>query len=157
MLQHRQGHHEGPLGGEFGLAALALAHAFADNPTGQFGIGLIPTILASVTVTPKLTGKFHVTCTVNVTNPTEDISALFLAVGHGGGTVDYTQGNPVTVPPSNTVNTSLTVEYGSGPLSGVTFPVGVPVEIDLIGIATVGGLILELPHDAQITVEELPN
>jgi hypothetical protein len=158
MLQHRHGHHEGPLAGDFALAALTLAHAFADNPTAQLPVDTTPTILASVIVTPKVTGKFHVTCTCNVTNPTEATIGLAIGVGNSPAPiVDYLQGGPITVQPQNRINNAITVEYGSGPLAGVTFPVGVPVQIDFIGVATDPGLIIAFLKDAQITVEELPN
>jgi hypothetical protein len=156
MLQHRQGHHEGPLSGEYGLIALALAHGFDDNHTGQLEVGSFATILASVTVTPKVSGKFHVTLTCLLTNDTEDDGDVIIGVAHNL-TTDYTQGSGVSVFGSSRVSNALTVEYGSGPLAGVVFPVGAPVTIDFIGIATIGGIFLAQPHDAQITVEELPN
>jgi hypothetical protein len=156
MLQHRHGHHEGALSGEFALAALALAHGFADSTT-ELSIQTTPTVLASVTVTPKVTGKFHVTCTVNVTNDGEVTNGVIIGVGHQPAIVDYIQNSFITVLGGDVVNDALTVEYGSGPLSGVVFPVGAPVTIRLFATAqSVGSLTIDT-HDAQITVEELPN
>jgi hypothetical protein len=156
MLQHRQGHHEGPLSGEFGISASLLAHGFNDNLT-VIPIQTTPTILASVTVTPRVTGKFHVTCTVDATNANESNNTFNIGVGHGSLTVDYTKGSAITVFGSSVVNNSLTVEYGSGPLAGTIFPLNVPVTLDLFGIGLALGLSVAAAHSAQITAEELPN
>lgn len=84
-----------------------------------------------------------------LTNGDGSTHGVTLKVGHGSGpTVDYTGGS-VTVEAG--VVRSGTVEFET-----TAFPIGVPVQIDLIGNAS-GPVVSVVPHAGQITVQELSN
>jgi hypothetical protein len=159
MLQHKGGQHEGALDGNFGLTATQLAHGFGDN-AGTIAVGTSPTRLASVTVTPTVTGKFRVTGTVvaqGVSFGAKDkITApptITLSIGDGNtGIPDYSATDGPSVPVGSNVTAAITAEYPN------PFPLGIPVELDLYGTASaLNSITVPNAHDAQYTVEELPN
>jgi hypothetical protein len=168
---HKPGHHE-PMEETIGILALQLAqslallaHGFGDNDTTVVIVGTGPTPLASVTITPQRTGKFQVTGAAIATNSDALAAHTFvLAVGHSS-TVDYSQNVGINlmaqsgVPPSQQAyeqSNAITMQYGSTQVP-LTFPVGTPVTLVLFGQASVAGQVFISPHQAQITVVELPN
>jgi hypothetical protein len=147
---HRPGHHE-PTQETIGLLALeiaqslgCLAHGFGDNGTAVIAVGTNPTPLASVTVTPQRSGKFQVTATAIATS-----GDFAIAIGHDS-TVDYSQSVGASL-----IN-AITMAYGSRQVPTI-FPVSIPVTIVLFGQASVSGQVFIRPHQAQLTVLELPN
>jgi hypothetical protein len=143
----------------------SLAHGFGDNDTTVVPVGMTPTAIASVTVTPARTGKFQVVGTAIATNGDPAAAHTFvLAVGHDA-TVDYSQNVGINlmaqVGPNPSQNAyeqadAITMQYGSTQVP-LTFPVGTPVKLVLFGQASVAGQVFISPHEAQITVVELPN
>jgi len=158
MRNHGVGHHSPQ---EETLAALAqntganlLVHASADTP------GLIKTngatwvVVAQVTVTPRVTGKFAMTGTIVVENGGEaGTLPLLLALGHAA-TIDYAQTNGVTTTATENESNAIVADDN---LTGVVFPLNVAVSIALFMSTSVGGanLIACAAHGAQLMVIEM--
>jgi len=155
---HAVGHHK-PIEetlAALGLASADIAHDSADNPAiVPVAAGPVPTILASVILTPKVTGKFAVSGSVVASNDAESGEKITLGVAHGAlpGANDYTADAGVLVPGGSTKPAAIDVQYGST-LIAMTFPLGVPVQIDLTGNASAGDISIPA-HGAQISVVEL--
>jgi hypothetical protein len=157
MLQHKGGHHEGGLSGEFGLGALQLAHAFAFN-AGPIVLGIAPTVVASVTVTPKVSGKFAIRANVNVNNTDTG------AAHHAALQVMIDAAPPfpalpaaITVDASGNASLGLEVESDGSLPSLPVEPTGVPVTISLLVTADIAALLGVAAQNGQLSVEELPN
>jgi hypothetical protein len=160
MHQHGFGHHEpaSSTTGPLAQTALLLAHGFGENPAPVGLNNLTQTVVASVTVTPLVTGKFRVTGTA-VIFETGIGTTGSLSIGHGlVPVIDYGPQPGVTLDSGGEVQTMIQAEYGSAAIP-TTFPVGVPVKINLMAIVSdVTGAPLNVPaHGAQIEVVELPN
>ncbi len=158
MLQHGKGHHEPSPAAELALAALQLAHGFADNGGAATPILAAGNIVTSVTVTPKVSGRFKLSASVVAHNLTDGGTTVGLQFGHAA-TADYPASpNDVTLTSAARVSLSLVAENGVD-LADYPFvaPLGVPVTFTLIATAGADGTIEAVAHGAQLTVEELPN
>ncbi len=143
--------------------ASLLAQGFADNPA-PVARANGDTILASVIVTPRVTGKFRIIGTVVMQysgnavapSPVYVRRTYELKIGHGvGPTIDYAPGAFVDLLASQNATgnntSSASIQFQTG-----AFPLNAPVQLDLI----VGGGNSDVTcpaNGAQITVEELPN
>jgi hypothetical protein len=158
MHQHGFGHHEPASSTTGPLSAIAslLAHGFADNPTDVPISNAAETVLTSVTVTPKVTGKFRVTGSAVINNPAlATAKSVLLSIGRGG-VADYSS-SQVSVPAGQiTIQTAVQAEYGSATTPTV-FPIGVPVTIQLLAEGSAASTLDAPAHGAQLQVEELPN
>lgn len=158
------GSYQPPLVPAAGSEAGQLSHGFGDNaspvnniaPGPPFGNG---NVLAFVTVTPKVTGKFRVAANVVMGNTSGANEGASIGISHGTGaapTLDYRQA-AVTIPNNQNTSMGLTMEYGSTQAPTV-FPTGQPVQINLMGFGGIGESNLNVAaQGAQITVEELPD
>jgi len=134
-------------------SGVVLGQGWADN-AGAVTVGEgVDTILASVFVTPQVTGKFRIIGTIGLQNA-DGLAQhnVTLKVGHGGGpTVDYTGGS-VSVPAGNVL------VYGAIQFdTTVAAALGVDSQLDIIGNAAGGSgvNVTTQPHFTQITVQEL--
>jgi len=133
-------------------SGVVLGQGWADN-TGAVTVGEgVDTILASVFVTPQMTGKFRIIGTIGLQNADGAQHNVTLKVGHGGGpTVDYT-GGTVSVPAGNVI------VYGAIQFdTTVAAALGVDSQLDIIGNAA-GGSGVNVTTQAnytQITAQEL--
>lgn len=138
----------------------AFARGWADNSANIEPGGTAATIVTSVTVTPKSTGKFRVTCTAVVQNATATFNEAIISLGHGptAGTVNYI-GNPCSMNAGNVnqqyVPVSVVADYDQL-TAPVIFPPGTPVQFNAIltlapGTAGVG----VLAHNCQLEVQEV--
>ena len=139
-----------------GGAAAALAREWADNPQGILVGSANGTTLASVTITPKVTGKFRVIITGVILSSLANRFTCW--VGHGPVDpvpVDYTSAiYQVPVAVSNDgVGFSLVVDLDKIAAPFV-FPVGVPVRIAVGGAGNLNGCSI-LASGVQIEVQEV--
>jgi hypothetical protein len=137
-------------------AALLFAHAWADNPAQVTLTTTDPTVIASASVTPKVTGKLRVIVTGNLTNsagmPTNVV--LSLSIGANATPAVYTQG-PANAPPSSSVWASLIVDLDKLP-SPPSTPVGTAVDVNAVLTVATAGVVDVPAHGMQIDVEEVP-
>jgi hypothetical protein len=163
MKTHRSGKNRFPTADPSeAAAALQLAHNFNDNGGTPTHVLDAPppsgTPIVTVSVTPKVSGKFKLSASVVADNvaQTPAIHTIALSFGHAG-VADYPiPPNPVDVPASGSAGASLDAESGSVLLPFVA-PLNVSITFDLFAIADVAGAIDIPAHGAQLTVEELPN
>jgi len=141
-----------------GSQALSLAHGWADNPT-DVAIGVGNTTVASVPVTPKVTGKFRVTATFTPTNTDTGVPHNIVPLlRHAGAppVTDYTPGTPTRLEVAAAGNEAIatgafTFEYT------VAFPVGQPVTLLLTLSDAASPGVTVFAHSAQLLVEEVGN
>jgi hypothetical protein len=139
-----------------GGGAAALAREWADNPQAIGVASAAGSTLASVTITPKVTGKFRVIITGVIFS---SVANYFTCrVGHGPidpVPADYTSGIyqvPVAVT-TDGVGFSLVVDLDKIAVPFV-FPVGVPVRIAVGGAGNIGGCSISA-GGVQIEVQEV--
>jgi hypothetical protein len=156
-IGRRHASHTYPNGSRGGIA-LALAHAMGDNAAIIPGVAVAGTVLASVTVTPAVTGKFKLSASVVATDGSSTPAHIGLAFGHSGVVPDYPAvPNKVGIDATDSEFVGIEAENGSAAYAFVA-PVGAPVTLNLIGFTTGGDGVVTIPaHGAQITVEELAN
>jgi hypothetical protein len=161
MRSHGNGHHSPQeetlamiaLGGG-GSGPLLAAHSSADNAALVTSSGTTPVVLASVTVTPRVSGKFQLVGTAIVVCASDSPTTQILGFGHAGVS-DYAQGG-YSVPGLSTSTPSLTADNH---LTGQVFPLGVPVTITFLLTTSVGGgtSLTVAAHNAQLSVVEMMN
>lgn len=137
---------------------MLLAHGFSDNGGAPTPIPVAGVILASVTVTPKVSGKFKLSASVAVQNNDDSAHHASLQFGHGGAGEYPPAPNTIQTfqNASSKVSLSLNAETGSTPYPFVA-PLNAPVTFNLFGFADIDGELVAPVHGAQFTVEELPN
>jgi hypothetical protein len=139
-----------------GGGATALAREWADNPQGFLVASGNGSTLASVTITPKVTGKFRVIITGVILSSLANRFTCW--VGHGPVDpvpADYTSAIykvPVAVA-NDGVGFSLVVDLDKIAAPFI-FPVGVPVRIAAGGGGDIGGCSI-LASSVQIEVQEV--
>lgn len=144
-----------------------LVHGWATNTVDK-GPALSVIIVASVTVTPAVTGKFRVTVTGYVNHITDVAPGNYDAVGiyvtHGGslGPGDFTQfigvaqATTTGVIPNdgnNLATVSYSFDYDRIP-SPIIFPVGTPVTFNVIMSDFTGSKFIAYANNIQIEVQE---
>ena len=133
--------------------ATALAHGMGDNAAIVPGVAVAGTVLASVTVTPAVTGKFAINASVVATDGSSTPAHIGLAFSISGNQYPATP-NKVGIDATDSEFVGLVAENGSTQYPFVA-PVGVPVTIQLIGFTTGGDGVVTIPaNGAQITVQE---
>jgi hypothetical protein len=119
----------------------------------------VPLIVASVTVTPRVTGRFVVTITASLQNDSDSNEAqVDVSVSHGGsvtpadfGPVDYVINDNGSGRQWGTV--AFVVDLGKIG-SPVIFPVGTPVTINAVFDVLQGQSVQWLDNAIQLTVTE---
>jgi hypothetical protein len=137
-------------------AALLFARAWADNPQQVTLTTTNPTIIASASVAPRVTGKLRVIVTGTLTSsagmPTNAV--LSLSLGGSATPAVYSQG-PANAPPSSSVWASLIVDLDKVP-SPPSTPIGTAVEVNAVLTVATAGVVDVPAHGLQIDVEEVP-
>ena len=158
MRSHGNGHHS-PI--EETLAALAIAaggggvHHSADNTAPVDSDGVTPVVLVSITITPAVSGKFTFVGSAIIENGADaGTYPAILLIGHGANVVDYTQGVGTSIPDTDIRSNSINADNN---LTGMTFPVGVPVTLllMLMSSAPATSSLVVPAHGAQLTVVEM--
>lgn len=155
------------IGGGSGPLALppgpvgSAAHGFGDNTLLVTLNGGVESVLAQVTVTPSVTGKFRVSASIVFENANNAGLFVQLRLGHNTSPVqdDYAPSSVgVLVPANGGAAMGIQAEYGSGAIP-TTFPLGTPVTLVVTGVPQGGaGTNITVPaHNAQFTVQELTN
>jgi hypothetical protein len=162
MRSHGNGHHSPQeetlamiaLGGG-GSGPLLAAHASADNAGIVTSSGTTPVVLASVTVTPRVSGKFQMVGTVLIDNTSDSTTLEVLGFGHAAGAGDYFQVG-YSAQALNTFPGALTADND---LTGQVFPLGTPVTLTFLLKTSVGGAtsLTVAAHNAQLSVVEMMN
>ena len=141
-----------------GLLPLAADNNHTGSPI-SISAGVDPgTIVVSVTVTPKATGKLCIWGTVVAQSTGEGGDTGNIVISHGAAPVagDF-DGASVTVPgPTNSSSQlAIYVEYGTtfGGSAQPAFPIGVPVQINL-AVGSVSGALEVLDKGGQLSVME---
>lgn len=138
-----------------------LAHDFADNGgPGSTDVSAAGVILASVTVTPRISGKFKLSASVVARNGDDARHTVSLQFGHGGVGEYPPSPNAVSVGTAGTVPTvfvGLEAENGVPFLYPFVAPLNAPVTFDLFAFADQDGHITVPRNGGQLTVEELAN
>jgi hypothetical protein len=130
-----------------------LARGWADN-AAPVVTGVAPVIVASITKTPRATGRFRVTVTGGGTDTGGGANEFTLSVSHGAAATpaDYTQGSHATVGAAGKADVALLVDLDQLPVP-VTFPVGTPVQFNAVMASTAAGVVPA--HGMQIEVQEI--
>jgi hypothetical protein len=139
-----------------GGGAAALAREWANNPQGILVGSANGSTLASVTITPKVTGKLRVIITGVILSA--GANRFICWVGHGPTDpvpADYTSASyqvPAAIS-NDGVGFSLVVDLDKI-AAPITFPVGVPVRIAAGGAGNIGGCSISA-GGVQIEVQEV--
>jgi len=117
-------------------------------------------IIASATITPKLTGKLAVRITGVVTNTDATNGHLFtMSMSHGGAATPTDYQIPQMLCPSSggesiaSMPWGIIVEYYNL-AAPVIFPVGTPVQFNAVGLGDASTLLVIQQHGCQIEVTE---
>jgi hypothetical protein len=133
---------------------LRLARGWGDNPDPIALATTNPTIVASATVTPSLTGKLRAIVTGTLSNNAGTPTNLVLSVSLGTpADVVYTQG-PAHAPPNSSVWTSLVVDLDKLP-TPVLLRLGLGLQLNAVLTAAAAGVVEVPAHGMQIEVQEV--
>jgi hypothetical protein len=179
MLQHKGGHHEGKLGGEFGLAATQLARTSAIGPEGSIeggnqpiGIGPAGTTLfwrvvgdfpsvafgTDIPITPKVSGKLAITGSVGFVNT--DTAATHTVIVHIEDSITGLLFSTVAVTiPAATGTTpgavQVPIDFTIGGAGNPPVPSGSSDTIKIVAIADVAGFVSATFNNGFVDVQEV--
>ena len=126
--------------------------------SGALVLSAAAQIAASVTITPKVSGKLKVRISGVFTNTDTSATQRPLSISvRTGATVYQTQATIESTAAGgspSTMSASFVVDLDAATTTPTTFPLGTPVEIDAVAIGEVNGLIHLAAGGLQLEVEE---